>query len=48
VAVAVAVAVNEISTNDSQTLRDDDVVRSKPAAEGQKILNKLRHYQLAA
>jgi len=47
-----AVAVNEIkaklTANDSQTLRDNDVVRSKTAAEAQKILNKMKHYQLAA
>ena len=47
-----AVAVNEIkaklTANDSQTLRDNDVVRSKTAADAQKILNKMRHYQTAA
>ncbi|MDO9577836.1 MAG: hypothetical protein Q7J16_08125 [Candidatus Cloacimonadales bacterium] len=47
-----AVAVNEIkaklTANDSQTLRDNDVVRSKTASEAQKILNKMRHYQMAA
>lgn len=47
-----AVAVNEIkaklTTNDSQTLRDNDVVRRKTAVEAQKILNKMRPYQTAA
>ena len=45
-------AVQEIKTkltaNDSQTLRDNDVVRSNTAAEAQKIMNKMRHYQTAA
>jgi len=45
-------AVQEIKTkltaNDSQTLRDNDVARSNTAAEAQKIMNKMRHYQTAA
>ena len=45
-------AVREIKTkltaNDSQTLRDNDVARSNTAAEAQKIMNKMRHYQIAA
>ncbi|MDP8268875.1 MAG: DUF3150 domain-containing protein [Candidatus Tenebribacter davisii] len=45
-------AVQEIKTkltaNDSQTLRDNDVARSNTAAEAQKIMNKMRHYQIAA
>jgi len=46
-----AVAVNEIKAkltkNDSQTLRDNDVIRNNTAFEAQKIMNKMRHYQIA-
>nr|MDA3813533.1 hypothetical protein [Candidatus Cloacimonadota bacterium] len=38
----------KLTANDSQTLRDNDVVRSKTAIESQKILNKMRPYQTAA
>lgn len=38
----------KLTANDSQTLRDNDTVRSKTAAEAQKILNKMRHYLPAA
>jgi len=38
----------KLTVNDSQTLRDNDVVRSNTAAEAQKIMNKMRHYQTAA
>ena len=45
-------AVDEIqqklTINDSQTLRTDEAVRSKTAAEAQKIMNKMRQYQIAA
>ena len=45
-------AVNEIraklTINDSQTLRDNNVIRNKTAIEAQKILNKMRPYQTAA
>jgi len=47
-----AVAVNEIKAkltiNDSQTLRDNNIIRNKTANEAQKILNKMRPYQTAA
>ncbi|MDP8267515.1 MAG: hypothetical protein P9L97_02185 [Candidatus Tenebribacter davisii] len=38
----------KLTVNDSQTLRDNDVARSNTAAEAQKIMNKMRHYQTAA
>jgi len=38
----------KLTVNDSQTLRDNDVARSNTAAEAQKIMNKMRHYQIAA
>ncbi len=42
--------VNEIQSkltmNYPQTLRDNDVIRNKTAIEAQKILNKMRHYQI--
>jgi len=38
----------KLTVNDSQTLRDNDVARSKTAIEAQKILNKMRPYQTAA
>ena len=47
-----AVAVNEIkaklTVNDSQTLRDNKIIRNKTAIEAQKILNKMRPYQMVA
>ena len=43
-------AVNEIQSkltmNDPQTLRDNSMVRSRTAQAAQKILNKMRHYQI--
>ena len=45
-------AVNDIQSkltiNDSQTLRDNNIIRNKTAIEAQKILNKIRPYQTAA
>jgi hypothetical protein len=45
-------AVDEIRSrltmNDPQTLRDNSIIRNKTAIEAQKILNKMRPYQIAA
>nr|MDA3813832.1 hypothetical protein [Candidatus Cloacimonadota bacterium] len=38
----------KLTANDSQTLRDNNVIRNKTAVEAQKILNKMRPYQTAA
>ncbi|MDP8320842.1 MAG: DUF3150 domain-containing protein [Candidatus Stygibacter australis] len=38
----------KLTANDSQILRDNDVVRTKTAAEAQKILDKMKHYLPAA
>jgi len=38
----------KLTVNDSQDLRDNNLVRNKTAIEAQKILNKMRPYQTAA
>lgn len=38
----------KLTNNDSQTLREDLVARTKTAVEAQKIMNKMRHYLPAA
>lgn len=45
---AVADIKTKLTANDSQTLREDLVARTKTAVEAQKIMNKMRYYLPAA
>jgi hypothetical protein len=39
---------SKLTMNDPQTLRDNSIIRNKTAIEAQKIMNKMRPYQIAA